>query len=120
MIGLGGGLAKLDPMALNMAQLKAKVEEINRKLDVVLEAPLGQAVELLEMVHPDRGHFAKIIKELEKVKDHAERRGAAGWCTTIFFILRKVLNGVSGARSALFLIVNLWQVSDPYVHRIPN
>ena len=67
LLGLGGGLA------LNMAQLKAKVEEINRKLDILLEAPLSQAIEFLEMVlvHLEQGNFAKAINELEKVKDHA-------------------------------------------------
>ena len=73
LVGVGGGLAKLDLMAFNIAQLKAKVEEINRKLDIILDAPLGQAVEYLEMalIHLKQGDFSNTIKELENVKHHA-------------------------------------------------
>ena len=73
MVGVGGGLAKFDLTAFNIAQLKANVEEINRKIDVILEAPFGQAVEFLEkaLTHLDRGNFAKTIEELKNVKHNA-------------------------------------------------
>ena len=73
MVGVGGGLAKFDLTAFNVAQLKANVEEINRKIDVILEAPFGQAVEFLEkaLTHLDRGNFAKTIEELKNVKHNA-------------------------------------------------
>ena len=72
-VGVGGGLAKFDLTAFNIAQLKANVEEINRKIDVILEAPFGQAVEFLEkaLTHLDRGNFAKTIEELKNVKHNA-------------------------------------------------
>ena len=73
LVEVGGGLAKLDVMAFNIVQLKAKVEEINRKLDLILDAPLGQAVEFLGMalVQLDYGDISTTIEELKNVKHHA-------------------------------------------------
>ena len=73
LVGVGGGLAKLDLMAFNIAQLKAKVEEINRKLDIILDAPLGQAVEYLEMalIQLNHGDISNTIEELKNVKHQA-------------------------------------------------
>ena len=73
LVGIGGGLAKLDMMAFNVAQLKKSVDEINRKLDIVLDAPLAQAVEFLEMglVHLEQGNIGETIEELKNVKHHA-------------------------------------------------
>jgi len=73
LVGVGGGLAKLDLMAFNIAQLKKKVEEINRKLDIILDAPLGQAVEYLEMalVQLNHGDISNTIEELKNVKHYA-------------------------------------------------
>ena len=66
-------VTKLDLMSLKMAQLKAKVEEINQKLDIILDAPLAQAVEFLEMamIHLEAGNIANTIEELKNVKLHA-------------------------------------------------
>ena len=45
LVGIGGGLAKLDLVAFEMAQLKKQVEEINQKLDVILSTPLQLAMD---------------------------------------------------------------------------
>ena len=56
-----------------MAQLMAKVNEINEKLDIVLTAPLKEAEEFLgmAMIHLANGKVAASIEELKKVKDKA-------------------------------------------------
>ena len=73
LIGIGGGLAKLDLGGFQMAQLTAKVDEINQKLDVVLTAPLKEAEEFLRMamIHLENGNIAASIEELKKVRDKA-------------------------------------------------
>ena len=73
LVGIGGGLAKLDLVAFEMAQLKKQVEEINQKLDVILSTPLKQAVDLFgkAMRHMENESIPGTIKELEKVRDHA-------------------------------------------------
>ena len=73
LVGIGGGLAKLDLLAFKMAQLKKQVEETNKKLDVILSAPLKQAVDLFgkAMRHMENESISGTIKELEKVRDHA-------------------------------------------------
>ena len=73
LIGIGGGLAKLDLGGFQMAQLLKQVEEINKKLDVILSTPLQLAVDFLgkAMRHMESQNAADTIKELEKVKDHA-------------------------------------------------
>ena len=67
---IGGGLAKFDLMSLKLAQLKAKVEEINKKLDIILDAPLAQAIEFLDMalIHLEAGNIANTVEELKNVK----------------------------------------------------
>ena len=73
LVGIGSGLAKLDLMSFEMAQLKKQVEEINAKLDVILSAPLKLAVDFFgkAMRHMESENIAGVIKEMEKVKDHA-------------------------------------------------
>ena len=73
LIGIGGGLAKGDLGGFQMAQLMAKVNEINEKLDIVLTAPLKEAEEFLgmAMIHLANGKVAASIEELKKVKDKA-------------------------------------------------
>ena len=73
LIGIGGGLAKGDLGGFQMAQLMAKVDEINAKLDIVLTAPLKEAEEFLgmAMIHLANGKVAASIEELRKVKDKA-------------------------------------------------
>ena len=73
LIGIGGGLAKLDLGGFQMAQLLKQVEEMNKKLDVILSTPLQLAVDFLgkAMRHMESQNAADTIKELEKVKDHA-------------------------------------------------
>ena len=73
LVGIGAGLAKIDLMSFEMAQLKKQVEEINAKLDVILSAPLKLAVDFFgkAMRHMESENIAGVIKEMEKVKDHA-------------------------------------------------
>ena len=73
LVGIGGGLVKGDLAAFEIAQLKKKMEEINKKLDVILSAPLEQAVDLFgkAMRHMENESIPGTIKELEKVRDHA-------------------------------------------------
>ena len=56
-----------------MAQLLKQVEEINKKLDVILSTPLELAIDCLgkAMRHMQRQNAVDTIKELEKVKDHS-------------------------------------------------
>ena len=39
LIGIGAGLAKFDVTSFAIAELRAEVEELSRKLDVILELP---------------------------------------------------------------------------------
>ena len=73
LIGIGGGLAKGDLGGFQMAQLMAKVDEINEKLDVMLTAPLQQAEKLLResMTHLMHGDTGNCIEDLKKAKDKA-------------------------------------------------
>ena len=73
LIGIGGGLAKLDLGGFQMAQLQKQVAEINKKLDLILSTPLELAVDFLgkAMRHMESQNAGSTIKELEKVKDHA-------------------------------------------------
>ena len=73
LVGIGAGLAKIDLMSFEMAQLKKQVEEINAKLDVILSTPLKLAVDFFgkAMRHMGSENIAGVIKEMEKVKDHA-------------------------------------------------
>ena len=57
-IGIGTSLAKIDMTGFAMAQLRSEVEELGRKLDVILGAPLKVAIQnltaaLIKMEHHD-------------------------------------------------------------------
>ena len=73
LIGIGGGLAKGDLGGFQMAQMMKKVEEINRKMDVVLDAPLEEAEKYLRMAitNLEGENIAASIEELKKVKERA-------------------------------------------------
>ena len=73
LIGVGGGLVKLDLMGFQLARLEKQVEEINKKLDVILSAPLKLAVDYMgkSMIHMENGSIADAIKEMEEVKRQA-------------------------------------------------
>ena len=53
LIGIGGGLAKLDLGGFQMTQLIEKVEEVSKKLDILLGTPLKEAENYLAtaMIH---------------------------------------------------------------------
>ena len=85
LIGIGVGLAKLDVTGFEMAQIKQKVQENSRKLDVVISAPLKVALDYFDRatVNMKNDNIAGTIKEMEKVKEnailayhHAEGQGA--------------------------------------------
>ena len=73
LVGIGSGLAKLDLMSFELAQLKKQVEQIDKKLDVILSTPLQLAVDFLgkAMRHMEHEDISATIKEMEKVRDHA-------------------------------------------------
>ena len=73
LIGIGGGLAKLDLGGFQMAQLQKQIAEINKKLDVMLSTPLKLAVTYLgkAMRHMESQNAGDTIKELEEVKRQA-------------------------------------------------
>ena len=75
LIGVGGGLAKLDLMGFQLARLEKQVEEINKKLDVILSAPLKLAVDYMgkSMIHMENGSIADAIKEMEDQQIRARR-----------------------------------------------
>ena len=60
-------------MGFQLARLEKQVEEINKKLDVILSAPLKLAVDYLgkSMIHMETGNTAGAIKEMEEVKRQA-------------------------------------------------
>ena len=73
LVGIGAGLAKIDLMSFEMAQLKKQVEEINAKLDVILSAPLKLAVDFFgkAMRHMESENISGVLKEMEEVKRQA-------------------------------------------------
>ena len=73
LIGIGGGLAKLDLVGFQMAQLQKQVAEINNKLGVILLTPLKLAVDFFgkALRHMENENTTDLIKEMEKVKDHS-------------------------------------------------
>ena len=73
LIGIGVGLTKLDVNGFELAQLKQRVEEANRKLDVVISAPLKVALDYFARatVNMKNGNIAGTVKEMEKVKENA-------------------------------------------------
>ena len=60
-------------MGFQLVRLEKQVEEINKKLDVILLAPLKLAVDYLgkSMIHMENGNTAGAIKEMEEVKRQA-------------------------------------------------
>ena len=73
LIGIGGGIAKLDMTGFQLAKLQRQIEAINLKLEIVLSTPLELAIDFLgkAMRHMESQNATDTIKELEKVKDHA-------------------------------------------------
>ena len=73
LVGIGGGLAKLDLMGFQIAQLTKQVQEINKKLDVILSTPLKLALDFFRkaMRHMENENIFGTIKEMEEVKRHA-------------------------------------------------
>ena len=73
LIGIGTGLAKIDMSGLAIAQLRAEVEELGRKLDVILGAPLKLAVKNLNMalIKMENQDIEGTVRELHEVKRHA-------------------------------------------------
>ena len=73
LIGIGSGLAKIDMSGLAIAQLRAEVEELGRKLDVILGAPLKLAVQNLNMalIKMENHDIEGTVQELYEVKRHA-------------------------------------------------
>ena len=82
MVGIGGGLAKLDLAAFQMAQLKKQVEEINKKLDVILSTPLKQAVVFFgkAMRHMENESISGTVKEMENVRRNAIQEAVVALC----------------------------------------
>ena len=73
LVGIGGGLAQLNLMSFHIAQLKKQAEEINKKLDIILSTPLKLALDFFgkALRHMENESIPGLIKEMEKVKDHA-------------------------------------------------
>ena len=73
LIGIGAGLANLDMTGFAIAELKAEVEELGRKLDVMLGAPLKLAVQNLNMAMIKMEHqdITGTVQELIEVKRNA-------------------------------------------------
>ena len=72
-IGLGAGVIKLDLSGFELAQIKHLVEEANRKLDVVITAPLKVAIDYFDraIINLKNANMAGVIKEMEKAKENA-------------------------------------------------
>ena len=72
LVGLGSGLAKLD-LSFKMAQLAKQVEAIDKKLDVILSAPLKLAVDFFvkAMCRLENENISGTIEDITKVRDHA-------------------------------------------------
>ena len=73
LVGIGGGLANLNMMGFQLAQLQKQVEEINKKLGVILSTPLKLAVDFFgkALRHMESESTADMIKEMEEVKRQA-------------------------------------------------
>ena len=73
LIGIGVGLAKFDVTGFELAQIKQQVELANRKLDIVISAPLKVALDYFARanVNMKNNDIAGTIKEMEKVKEYA-------------------------------------------------
>ena len=72
LVGIGSGLAKLDLMSFELAQLKKQVEQIDKKLDVILSTPLQLAVDFFgkAMRHMENENIPGTKDEMKKVRDH--------------------------------------------------
>ena len=73
LIGIGAGLAKFDVTSFAIAELRAEVEELSRKLDVILGAPLKLAIQNLNMAMIKMEHkdIAGTVQELYELKRNA-------------------------------------------------
>merc|ERR1719341_1290283 len=73
LIGIGTGLAKIDMSGFAIAQLRAEVEELGRKMDVMLAAHSGVATQHLKaaMIKMEHQDISGAVKELEAVKTNA-------------------------------------------------
>ena len=73
LIGIGSGLAKIDTSGLAIVQLRAEVAELGRKLDVILAAHSGVAIQHLKaaLIKMECLDIAGAVKELEAVKTNA-------------------------------------------------
>ena len=73
LIGIGTGLAKIDMSGFAIAQLRKEVEELGRKVDVMLAAHSGAATQRLKsaLIKLEFQDIAGAVKELEAVKTNA-------------------------------------------------
>ena len=74
-IGIGTSLAKIDMTGFAIAQLRAEVAELGRKLDVMLGAPLEIALHSLNdaLIKMENEDLAGTIQELKEVKRNAKQ-----------------------------------------------
>ena len=74
-IGIGTSLAKIDMTGFAIAQLRAEVKELGRKLDVILGAPLDMAIHSLNdaLIKMENQDLAGTIQELHEVKRNAKQ-----------------------------------------------
>ena len=72
-IGIGTSLAKIDMSGFAIAQLRAEVEELGRKLDVILGAPLKVAIQNLTaaMIKMEHHDIEASVFELYELKKNA-------------------------------------------------
>ena len=72
-IGLGAGVIQLNFSGFELAQIKHLVEEANRKLDVVITAPLKVAIDYFDraIINLKNANMSGVIKEMEKAKENA-------------------------------------------------
>ena len=73
LIGIGSGVVKLDLGGFQMAQLTREVEEISKKLNIVLGTPLKEAENYLAtaMIHLKNESISAGVDELKMVKERA-------------------------------------------------
>ena len=71
--GIGGGLTNLNVVGFQLAQLQKQVNEINKRLDVILLTPLKLAVDFFgkALRHMESESVADMVKEMEEVKRQA-------------------------------------------------
>ena len=73
LIGIGTGLSKIDLNGLAIAKLRKEVEQLVRKMDVMLAAHSGVATQHLRaaIIKMDHQDISGAVKELEAVKTNA-------------------------------------------------